>query len=72
MLRKPLRHLKGIAQCLSMRSDRVSMPVRIRNEFIGAMEGPRSRKPSTRQAMAKAMLPKRFMQLHAMVAVIRF
>ena len=46
------------AQCRSMRSGSVSMPVRIRKAFIGAMAGPRSRRPSTRAAMAKAKLPK--------------
>ncbi|MNT85622.1 hypothetical protein D3C72_2258090 [compost metagenome] len=34
------------------------MPVSRRKAFIGAIAGPRSRRPSTRQAMAKAKLPK--------------
>ena len=41
-----------------MRSGRVSMPVRIRKALNGESAGPRSRRPSTRQAMAKAKLPK--------------
>ena len=40
-----------------IRSVSVSMPVRIRNALKGEMAGPRSRRPSTRQAMAKAMFP---------------
>ena len=35
----------------------VSMPVRIRNALNGDSAGPRSRKPSTRQAIANAKLP---------------
>ena len=41
-----------------MRSGSVSMPVRMRKALNGDSAGPRSRRPSTRQAMAKAKLPK--------------
>jgi len=50
-----------------MRSGRVSMPVRIRNALNGDSAGPRSRSPSTRQAMAKAKLPKSLLQLDAVI-----
>jgi hypothetical protein len=41
-----------------MRSGSVSMPFRIRKALNGDSAGPRSRRPSTRQAMAKPKLPK--------------
>jgi hypothetical protein len=41
-----------------MRSGSVSMPVRIMKALNGDSAGPRSRRPSTRQAIAKAKLPK--------------
>jgi hypothetical protein len=41
-----------------MRRGSVSMPVMIRNALKGEIAGPRSRRPITRQAMAKAKLPK--------------
>ena len=55
-----LSHLataSALSQCFCMRRGRVSMPVWIRKAFIGDSAGPRSRRPSTRQAMAKAMSP---------------
>ena len=41
-----------------MRRGKVSIPVRIWNALKGESAGPRSRKPSTRQAIAKAKFPK--------------
>ena len=41
-----------------MRSGSVSTPVRIMKALKGESAGPRSRRPSTRSAMAKAKLPK--------------
>jgi hypothetical protein len=41
-----------------MRSGSVSMPVRMRKALNGDSAGPMSRSASTRQAMAKAKLPK--------------
>ena len=46
------------SQCFCMRSGSVSMPVRIRNALNGDSAGPRSRRSSTRHAIAKAKLPK--------------
>jgi hypothetical protein len=48
----------ALSQWRCMRSASVSMPVRIRKALNGEMAGPKSRRPSTRQAMAKAKLPK--------------
>ena len=46
------------SQCFCMRNGNVSIPVRIMKALNGDSAGPRSRRPSTRQAMAKAKLPK--------------
>ena len=48
----------ALSQWRCMRSGSVSMPVRMRKALNGDSAGPMSRRPSTRQAMAKAKLPK--------------
>jgi hypothetical protein len=58
MLRQMPRDLERIVGMRCMRSGSVSMPVRIMKALNGEIAGPRSRRPSTRQAMAKAKLPK--------------
>ena len=47
----------AFSQCFAIRSGSVSMPVRIMKALNGEIAGPRSRRPSTRQAIAKAKLP---------------
>lgn len=44
----------------------------MKKAFMGEMAGPRSRRPRTRQAMAKCDAAKGLVQLHAMVAVVGF
>ena len=48
----------ALAQCRSIRTCSVSMPVMVRNAFIGAMVGPKSRSATARALVVKAKSPK--------------
>ena len=57
----------ALSQWRCMRSDSVSMPVRMRKALNGEIAGPRSRRPSTRQAIGEAEIAEGLGERHAVI-----